>query len=541
MKALRPLIRRYRKLPAPLSRSESSIDWVAMNDGTRLETRVTQPVDLAAPLSCILLRSEQPPSPAWGPFFAEQGHVVVQQQCRGRRGSEGRFEPFLREGDDGADTVDWIEQQPWYAGRLGVAGFGYAAYTAWATLSRRPESVHAVAAGLGARDPYQGLYQGGALQLEWALHLSTQMSDDPTGRDLARGVRTRPVIEADRVALRRMPWYREWLEHPTHDAYWEARTPMLPEAPPPCLLLAGLHHPTLAAQLADHALLSKAGTAAELVIGPWGASPLPRRERSRQSDLVAVASRRLIDFFGRTRTPAGEPTSRVQVFLPPTRRWHEPATWPPPVEEKTLYLHPDVEDGRLSAEPPAVGAPGAQFVYDPADARPTLRGASVETPGSALPVDADWRGDALRYRSAPLESDLDLLGPARLSLSVSSDARATDFTARLMESEARGGFHLLGEGITRVRDLQPGTSLTLEIEFPALARRLGAGSRLCLEVSSASFPRFDRHPNIAPDASRTLAHSTADDGRVAHQTLHHDAEHPSRLTLGTPQAHAGTR
>ena len=53
-----------------------------------------------------------------------------------------------------------------------------------------------------------------------------------------------------------------------------------------------------------------------------------------------------------------------------------------------------------------------------------------------------------------------------------------------------------------------------------------AGHRIRLEVSSSNFPRFDRNPN-------TGALLAAGDAalRRAHQTVLHDAAHPSHVLL----------
>src|SRR5690606_30410494 len=55
-------------------------------------------------------------------FFAAHGYVVVMQDVRGRFDSEGLWQPFLRDPEDGYDTIEWIAQQPWCNGRVGTMG-----------------------------------------------------------------------------------------------------------------------------------------------------------------------------------------------------------------------------------------------------------------------------------------------------------------------------------------------------------------------------------------------------------------------------------
>jgi putative CocE/NonD family hydrolase len=70
-------------------------------------------------------------------LFAERGMQVVIQSCRGTFGSQGTFRPFFDEQSDGADTVEWMERQPWFSGRLGLWGISYLGNTAWAIAASR--------------------------------------------------------------------------------------------------------------------------------------------------------------------------------------------------------------------------------------------------------------------------------------------------------------------------------------------------------------------------------------------------------------------
>jgi predicted acyl esterase len=85
----------------------------------------------------------------------------------------------------------------------------------------------------------------------------------------------------------------------------------------------------------------------------------------------------------------------------------------------------------------------------------------------------------------------------------------------------------VADGISRVR-LEGNAPTEIRIELAPVARRLLAGERLRLEISSSRFPRFDRHPNTAVAPAR--AHDG--DGTPARQRVHHDAEHPSCLRFG---------
>ena len=100
-----------------------------MRDGVRLATDVYRPKG-DGPWPVLLERTPYGKSFAWftaglivNPLVAvERGYAVVVQDTRGRSGSQGPFEPFLHEADDGYDTVEWAASQPWSDGAVGVFG-----------------------------------------------------------------------------------------------------------------------------------------------------------------------------------------------------------------------------------------------------------------------------------------------------------------------------------------------------------------------------------------------------------------------------------
>jgi predicted acyl esterase len=73
-------------------------------------------------------------------LFAERGMQVVVQSCRGTAGSQGRFGPFFNEQNDGEDTVEWMERQPWFHGDLALWSASYLGNTAWAIANSKAGS-----------------------------------------------------------------------------------------------------------------------------------------------------------------------------------------------------------------------------------------------------------------------------------------------------------------------------------------------------------------------------------------------------------------
>jgi putative CocE/NonD family hydrolase len=165
-------------------------------------------------------------------------------------------------------------------------------------------------------------------------------------------------------------------------------------------------------------------------------------------------------------------------------------------------------------------------------------------PGALTAVNAgprDQRAVELRkddqiYTTAPLEGDIEVIGPVELTLYAASTARDTDFTGKLVDVYPDGRALLLTDGILRARYrnsfsqielLEPGTVYELHIDLVATANVFKAGHRIRLEVSSSNFPRFDRNSNTGG----SIAQETEADSVIAINWIFHDNVRPSYLSL----------
>jgi putative CocE/NonD family hydrolase len=386
--------------------------------------------------------------------------------------------------------------------------------------------VAAIAAGFGARDPYAWLHPAGVLQLEAALALAARLDGragyDPSALDLERAGRHRPVGECDRVALRELPAFRDWLAHPERDAWWRERTPVLPESPPRALFVSGWYECAFPAAYADFeafdARSAESGSSApELLLGPWGAAPLPRAERARETREIAVIARALLRFTAHAVGARATRDLPAHVYVRGAG-WREATRWPPAARaERTLYLRGDgransaAGDGRLADEP---GEDRADtFVADPADPVPSLGGAAVSgVAGAADQRPVQERGDVLCFTSEPLTAAVEIAGRVRLTLHAAASAHVEDTIAKLVAVEPSGAARWLAEGVARA---QPGAN-ALEIDLGAAAARIATGARLRVEVAGSSLPRFARcEPGDRAPRVRTVYH-----GRTRASALH---------------------
>jgi putative CocE/NonD family hydrolase len=523
--ARRRLERRWLGLPSARSETIESSAWMTAADGVRLAAHVLRPADASARRGTVLIRTERAraersPLERLARWLAEDGRTVVVQSCRGRNASEGEFRPFRDEVTDGGDALRWVAEQSWFDGDLVLLGLGYSAFAAWAALSAAPTSVAALVVGFGARDPYAWLHPGGALQLEAALALAARLDGrtghDPSALDLARAAHHRPLVECDRVALRELPAFRDWLAHPERDAWWRERTPELPDPLPRALFVNGWYECALPAAFSDYELAcarsAEASTAPELLLGPWGAAPVARDARVRGARDIPELARKVVRFVAHAVGARAVRDLPARVFVR-GGGWRESLRWPPgAARECTLYLgsggfaNSDAGDGRLVEQ---VGQERADtFVSDPADPVPSLGGASVGDLAGALDQGAvEERGDVLCYTSDPLPDALELAGRVSLVLHAPTQARE-DTCAKLVAVAPDGTARWLAEGVARAGS----DTDAFAIELGAAAARLAAGTRLRVEVAGSSLPRFARpepEPAQRGPRLRTVYHGGA--------------------------------
>ena len=105
---------------------------VPMRDGVELSADMFVP-DAEGKFPTILIRTPYDNNrfvqSSYGPHFASRGYVFMVQDVRGRGDSDGVFNPFVNEAEDGFDTHEWIGTQDWSNGKVGSFGGSYQGWT----------------------------------------------------------------------------------------------------------------------------------------------------------------------------------------------------------------------------------------------------------------------------------------------------------------------------------------------------------------------------------------------------------------------------
>jgi len=92
---------------------------IPMRDGIKLATDLYFPKIENGPFPVILMRTpyNKVILKAYGDYFSKNGFVYAIQDVRGRFESQGDWEPFINEGEDGYDTIEWLAAQDWSTGK----------------------------------------------------------------------------------------------------------------------------------------------------------------------------------------------------------------------------------------------------------------------------------------------------------------------------------------------------------------------------------------------------------------------------------------
>ena len=224
---------------------------------------------------------------------------------------------------------------------------------------------------------------------------------------------------------------------------------------------------------------------------------------------------------------------RLNILVTGENRWIDSQDWPPKgTRGEQLYLS---SNGHLSFLIPGSEGGSTSYVYDPLKPAPTLGGNVVlERSGVRDQRPLSLRPDVLTFTSDALERPLEVVGRITADLRVSSSAPDTDFVARLIDMHPDGYMHNLCDGILRARYrnslkeaewLQPGKIYELNIDLWSVAHVFKPGHRLAVQITSSSFPRWDRNWNTTENPG------AATSGQSARQTVWHNSEHPSCILL----------
>jgi len=549
---------------------------VEMRDGTILKADVRRPVG-GGKFPTLLLRTpywkQHPRYAKAAHTLAARGYTVVNQDIRGRYGSEGEFlwqfmdNSLLFDAEDGYDSVEWAAQLESSDGHVGTWGHSYDAWCAWRLAELQPPSLkalHASGMGTDSLDMNFGIFETGR-RLEWTYMMAADMrrrSGVAHGpQDPFEAVRYWREVERGKYI-----WYLPFADMP--DEPFSDLTPQLkafysqqnvevwkfrdihPKVNVPTASFTGWWDRVIGTvnQFSGMVENGPANTRDQhrIVIGPWSHMMTELHRDLGPIDYGPKASENWVNLITRwydwqlkemDNGYADEPP--VRLFVLNENRWRTENEWPlARTQYRELFLGSDGKantpqgDGALTWDQPGDQQPD-KYSYDPRDPVMSI----MDVDAQAMPRNQavlDGRHDVLVYHTAPFEQELRLIGPITVKLWAASDAVDTDFTAKLVIVHEDGVAVNLTYGIKRAQYrngydnpslINPGEPYEYTIQLNPVGVLFQPGQRLRLDISSSDFPNFDRNHNTGKP------YWSDAELRTANQTVFHEGSMPSRLIV----------
>ncbi len=579
---------------------------IPMRDGAKLYTRVFVPKDESEAWPIILTRTPYALKPYGSDHYtasltnsfgvlAKDRFVLVTQDVRGRYGSEGEYmhmRPFnpakgareIDESSDAWDTIDWlVKNVPNNNGNVGMMGISYPGfYTAMGMIDSHP-ALKAASPQAPITDWFVGddIHHNGAFFLTQNFEffwVFAQKLEDPLrqtphpfpfktvdGYDFF--LRMGPLANADKLYFKgRVPEWNEFLAHPTYDAYWQARNirPHLKNVRCAVMTVGGwFDAEDLFGPLEVYRWTERLnpGIANTLVMGPWEHGQWGVRPGDKLGPVSFRANTsehyrekiELAFFRHYLKGDTNYTPTEAHIFETGTHRWRRFEAWPPRhAVARTLYFRPG---GRLSFDAPAEGAEAFdEYISDPAKPVPYSMQPSTRYPRS-YPIEdqrfASSRTDVLVYETEPLEEDLTLAGPVRISLHVSTTGTDADWVVKLIDVYSGdfpnpdpnpggvqlGAYQQLVRGdimrgkfrksLEHPEPFEPGKLEKVEFEAPDVSHTFRRGHRVMVQVQSSWFPLVDRNPQTFVN----IPTATESDFRKATHRVYRHGDAPSGITV----------
>jgi len=460
--------------------------------------------------------------------FTDAGYAYVVQDVRGKGHSQGFYEAFVPDIEDGYDTVEGLAKQPWSNGRIGITGASAMGITSNLAAVAAPPHLLAAYVIVAPNETFTTSFMGGVPKekdtIGWMK--GQGMSAEAIARSEAGSVRS---VFADRAGpgeelkYVKIPiwnvggWYDIFNTGTVYNFEW----------------------------LQNHGARGARGNQ-RLTMGPFGHGPLSGDLAYPGEDRLNIVGKDDIRWFDHWLKGADNGVmdeAPVDAFMmasaekgaySPTNRYIHTANWPLPYRETRYYLGPG---GALSTKPPEAAEAKVSYRFDPADPVPTIGGSNLtfeRGPMDQRPIKG--RQDYLRFETPVLDKDVAVAGPVKVELYGATDGPDTDFEAKLVDVYPDGYEALVLDAPIRARYrhgrmpdqvamMTPGAPEELTIDLWNTALTFEKGHRIALHLTSSNSPRFEVNDNNGEAPGEHLK------PRVATNSVYMDKDHPSALVL----------
>jgi len=518
--------------------------YVQVSDGTKLAMDIYRPRDkttgdvIGTPLPVLWMHTPYnrrysmndtltvESYPGTAGRLVKYGYVVATVDFRGLYASYGHNEAYNRgewitaASRDAYDITEWLAQQPWSNGNIGMWGCSATGGSQLQAATTAPPHLKAIFPMSCEFDVYPFRVPGGVAPAKGASAkvMSTQEARDasavPVDADTDKSQLKEAIAEhAGTVESPGYAPYRDSIADaitdPTSQPWWIKSSPHT--------YLEGINASGIAMYLAANwdegptkhgafFTFNNVANPAKLIIGPAGHCGWQAVQSDTGLD-ITVEERRFFDYWLKgidNGVMDEDPVYYYTYNAPAGSEWRSAEQWPLPHETRTRYYLG--EGSLITTEPAGMDQKDETTVaYDVTPDTMTARG--------------------LLYETAPLGADVQVTGHPEINLWVSSTATDGDFVATLQDVGPDGAvtsYNVYGQLRASLRKLQdppynnlglpwhgfyeadaarlvPGKPAELEFDILPISMIFKAGHRIRLVITFASrgTPRLDPAPKVA--------------------------------------------
>ena len=522
--------------PLAAGAQPDSTAMVAMRDSVELATDIYLPTG-AEPWPVVLIRTPYRKSGVQdtGNALSDNGIAVVVQDLRGRFASQGTDCIFRCDGNDGFDTIAWVDAQSWSDGHIVSYGGSAVGIVQYMAAAKAPPALTAMYTIVATPSLYDELFFHG-------------------------GVLRQNMVESWLEAQGSSFFLTDIVAHPLADSFWAPvqTAPDFGDVTVPAVHLGGWYdifgQGTIDAFVGyQHSGGVGAAGKQKLIMGPWGHGipaqtvgelTYPASAADIPGGLDALLLLWLQHYLGvAVNQSAIDAIPAVQYYVmgdvddsaAPGNEWRTATAWPLPAAPIRLHLQPD---GTLAEACPAGPPATSGYSYDPADPSPTIGGANLflaAGPHDQRSIEA--RDDVVVFETPVLAAPLEITGRIMAHVWVEIDTVDADLMVRLSDVYPDGRSMLISDGAARLAlrgtndtltPLSAGEIVEAVVDLWSTSIVIAAGHRLRVSITSSNSPRFFANPN---DGTSYGGSATP---RTVVVRLFHDIAHPSYLELPDP-------
>jgi uncharacterized protein len=510
---------------------------MATRDGTKLAANVFLPAG-EGPFPVVLSRTPYLKD-ALGDLagyaakkYTDVGLAFVMQDVRGKGHSEGFYEAFVPDLEDGYDTVEWVAKQPWSNGRVGMVGASALGITANLAAMAAPPHLVAAYVIVAPYDQLLNVYPGGVLKDEDTLGWLKGQGETQAQLDAVSGGAGNSAFWNEHAMTTqrkfiRIPmynqgaWYDIFNDGNVENFRWLQNFGSKGARGNQKLYMVPAGHGGLGAEKSDVEYNQAGATVPATEEMRWWEYWLKGTDNG-------IMKEPPVTLFMMAAGRKGHPSAASHVFKSPN--------WPPANHPTAYYLSGDMH---LSTRLPSATDAKISYKFDPANPVKTYGGSNLlQTAGPLDQRPIGQRQDYLRFETPVLKQDVAIAGHVDMTLWAATDGLDTDFMVKLVDVYPDGYEQIILDNPIRTRYrhgrdpddvalMSPGKPEELHIDLWNTAFTFEKGHKIQVTVTSSNSTKFEINPNTGEPFG--VATGTAP--RVATNTIYFDKRHPSAMIL----------